>query len=102
MFVGGGRKDQKVYTFTLRKNVKWSDGTPLKAQDFVEGWKRLLTPATGAPYAYLLYDVVGAEDSAVESATVGSDFDSLDVTSMMTGLDFAAESALSVAVDALS
>ncbi len=54
--------DQKTYTFTLRKGVKWSDGTPLKAQDFVEGWKRLLTPATGAPYAYLLFDVTGAED----------------------------------------
>jgi oligopeptide transport system substrate-binding protein len=55
-------KDQKVYTFKIRKNVKWSDGTVLRAQDFVEGWKRLLTPATGAPYAYLLYDVVGAEE----------------------------------------
>ena len=55
-------KDQKVYTFTLRKGVKWSDGVPLKALDFVEGWKRLLTAATGAPYAYLLFDVVGAED----------------------------------------
>jgi len=55
-------KDQKVYTFTIRKNVKWSDGTPLKAQDFVEGWKRLLTPSTAAPYAYLLYDVVGAQE----------------------------------------
>jgi oligopeptide transport system substrate-binding protein len=54
--------DQKTYTFILRKGIKWSDGTPLKAQDFVEGWKRLLTPATGAPYAYLLFDVVGAED----------------------------------------
>ncbi len=54
-------KDQKVYTFRLRKNVKWSDGTPLSARDFVEGWKRLLTPATAAPYAYLLYDVAGAE-----------------------------------------
>jgi oligopeptide transport system substrate-binding protein len=55
-------KDQKTYTFTIRKNVKWSDGVALKAQDFVEGWKRLLTPSTGAPYAYLLYDVVGAQD----------------------------------------
>jgi oligopeptide transport system substrate-binding protein len=55
-------KDQKSYTFILRKGVKWSDGVALKAQDFVEGWKRLLTPATAAPYAYLLYDVVGAED----------------------------------------
>lgn len=54
-------KDQKTYTFHLRKGVKWSDGVALKAQDFVEGWKRLLTPATAAPYAYLLYDVMGAE-----------------------------------------
>lgn len=54
-------KDQKTYTFRIRKNVKWSDGVPLRAQDFVEGWKRLLTPATAAPYAYLLFDVEGAE-----------------------------------------
>jgi oligopeptide transport system substrate-binding protein len=67
--------DQKTYTFTLRKGVKWSDGTPLKAQDFVEGFKRLLDPATAAPYAYLLYDVVGAEDfnkkKMVDFAQVG-------------------------------
>lgn len=55
-------QDQKTYTFTLRKGIKWSDGAPLKAQDFVEGWKRLLSPATGAPYAYLLFDIMGAED----------------------------------------
>ncbi len=57
----GISKDQKTYTFKIRKNILWSDGVALKAQDFVEGWKRLLTPATGAPYAYLLFDVVGAE-----------------------------------------
>ena len=55
-------KDQRSYTFVIRKGVKWSDGVPLKAQDFVDGWKRLLSPATAAPYAYLLYDVVGAEE----------------------------------------
>ena len=54
-------KDQKTYTFKIRKGIKWSDGVGLKAQDFVQAWKRLLTPATGAPYAYLLYDVTGAE-----------------------------------------
>jgi oligopeptide transport system substrate-binding protein len=62
-------KDQKTYTFTLRKNVKWSDGTPLKAQDFVESWKRLLTPAFAAPYAYLLYDIVGAEEFNKKQST---------------------------------
>jgi oligopeptide transport system substrate-binding protein len=55
-------KDQKTYTFEIRKGVKWSDGVLLKAQDFVNAWKRLLNPATAAPYAYLLYDVVGAKD----------------------------------------
>ncbi len=55
-------KDQKVYTFFIRKNAMWSDGVPLKARDFVEGWKRLLTASTAAPYAYLLFDVVGAEE----------------------------------------
>ena len=55
-------KDQKTYTFRLRKSVKWSDGVSLKAQDFVEGWKRLLTAGTAAPYAYLLFDVVNAEE----------------------------------------
>ena len=70
-------KDQKTYTFTLRKNVKWSDGIPLKAQDFYEGWKRLLSPATAGPYAYLLYDVVGAEDFNKKTA---SDFSKVAIT----------------------
>ncbi len=68
-------KDQKTYTFTIRKGVKWSDGVPLKAQDFVEGWKRLLDPATAAPYAYLAFDLVGAEEfnkkKTTDFATVG-------------------------------
>lgn len=54
--------DRKVYTFKLRRDVKWSDGVPLKAQDFVFSWKRLLSPMTAAPYAYFLFDVEGAED----------------------------------------
>ena len=54
-------KDGKTYTFKLRPGVKWSDGIPLKAKDFVYSWRRLLTPATAASYAYLLYDVQGAE-----------------------------------------
>src|SRR6185437_8974521 len=51
----------KTYTFKLRPGVKWSDGVPLKASDFVYGWHRLLSPLTAAAYAYLLFDVVGAK-----------------------------------------
>jgi oligopeptide transport system substrate-binding protein len=54
--------DGKTYTFKLRKGVKWSDGVPLKAQDFYYSWKRLLSPITSASYAYILFDVEGAED----------------------------------------
>lgn len=55
-------KDQRVYTFKIRKKIKWSDGVDLKAADFFESWKRLLTPSTAAPYAYLLYGIVGGEE----------------------------------------
>ncbi|MCM2323090.1 MAG: peptide ABC transporter substrate-binding protein, partial [Oligoflexia bacterium] len=54
-------EDQRTYTFKIRKGVKWSDGVPLRAQDFVYGWKRLLSPVTAAAYAYFLYDIEGAE-----------------------------------------
>jgi oligopeptide transport system substrate-binding protein len=53
--------DGKIYTFYLRPGVKWSDGVPLRAQDFVYSWKRLLTSSTAAAYAYFLFDIVGAE-----------------------------------------
>ena len=53
--------DGRTYTFKLRPDVKWSDGVPLKAKDFVYSWKRLLSPATASAYAYFLYDIQGAE-----------------------------------------
>ena len=54
--------DRKTYTFYLRKDARWSDGVPLKAEDFVTSWKRLLDPKTGAAYAYFLFDIEGAEE----------------------------------------
>ena len=41
-----------TYTFTLREDLKWSDGTPLTAGDFVYAWRRLYDPATAADYCY--------------------------------------------------
>jgi oligopeptide transport system substrate-binding protein len=52
--------DGMTYTFHLRNDVRWTDGRPVTAQDFEYGWKRLLNPATGAEYAYFLYDLVNA------------------------------------------
>ena len=61
--------DGKVYTFTIRKGAQWSDGVAVKAPDFVYSWRRLLTPATGAPYAYFLADIEGAEAFSLRKLT---------------------------------
>ncbi|WP_267549936.1 peptide ABC transporter substrate-binding protein [Rhizobium rhizogenes] len=53
--------DQKVYTFKLRDGIKWSDGQPVTAQDFVFAFQRLMDPKTAAQYAYLQYTILNAE-----------------------------------------
>lgn len=49
-----------VYIFTLRPNLRWSNGDPLTADDFVYAWTRMLDPKVASPYAYELYPIVGA------------------------------------------
>tara|TARA_B110000438_G_scaffold78251_1_gene78439 strand:+ start:1329 stop:3128 length:1800 start_codon:yes stop_codon:yes gene_type:complete len=48
-------KDRKTYTFTLRKNAKWSNGDPVTAQDFVYSYRRMLNQELAAQYAYMLH-----------------------------------------------
>lgn len=47
-------EDGLVWRFFLRPQLKWSNGEPLTAQDFVYSWRRLLDPAQGSPSAGLL------------------------------------------------
>ncbi|HMG51706.1 MAG TPA: peptide ABC transporter substrate-binding protein, partial [Inquilinus sp.] len=54
--------DGLTYTFKLRQNGMWSDGTPVTAADFVFGWQRLVDPKIGSAYAYYLDQVVNAKD----------------------------------------
>ncbi|MEK4026383.1 peptide ABC transporter substrate-binding protein [Mammaliicoccus sciuri] len=42
-------EDGLTYTFKLR-DAKWSDDTPVTAEDFVFAWQRAIDPATGSPY----------------------------------------------------
>lgn len=55
-------EDGLTWTFKLR-DAKWSDGVPVRAQDFEYSWKRLTDPKTAAQYGdYLsLMNVVNAE-----------------------------------------
>ncbi|WP_241622789.1 oligopeptide ABC transporter substrate-binding protein OppA [Rosenbergiella australiborealis] len=48
------QKDNKIWTFHLRKDAKWSNGQPVTAQDFVYSWQRLADPKTASPYASFL------------------------------------------------
>lgn len=50
--------DGKRWTFTLRPGLTWSDGAPLTSADVVFTFRRLMTPATAAQYAQLMYPIV--------------------------------------------
>ncbi|AYN26126.1 periplasmic murein peptide-binding protein [Buttiauxella ferragutiae ATCC 51602] len=44
--------DNRTWTFTLRNDARWSDGTPVTAQDFVYSWQRLVDPKNTSPFAW--------------------------------------------------
>ena len=54
-------KDGKIWTFTLRKDDKWSNGDPVTAKDFVYSWRRTVTPSTGSQYSYLFSGIENAD-----------------------------------------
>ena len=51
-----GRK----FVYTLRNDVRWSDGITVTAADFEYAWKRILNPVNESPVGTLLYDIRGA------------------------------------------
>lgn len=53
--------DNTEYTFKLRNNAMWSDGTPVTANDFKYAWLRVLDPETASGWASYLYYIRGAE-----------------------------------------
>ena len=58
--------DGKTYKLTLRPNMKYSDGTPIKATDFTYAIKRLFKANSGGSVFY--EDIVGAKDFAEDKA----------------------------------
>src|SRR5215203_7054542 len=54
--------DGKTVTFTLRDDLKWTNGDPVTAGDFEYSWKRTISPELGADYAYQFYGIEGAQE----------------------------------------
>jgi len=68
--------DGLVYRFYLDPEGRWSDGTPVTAGDFVYAWRRMLSPALGSEYAYMLHCLAGArafnKGQTADFSTVGA------------------------------
>ena len=52
--------DGLVYTFAIRSDARWSNGSPVTADHFVLGLRRLVDPAVAGFYAQTVEDIVNA------------------------------------------
>ncbi|MEX0310311.1 MAG: peptide ABC transporter substrate-binding protein [Tateyamaria sp.] len=55
--------DNLTYTFMLRDDAKWSDGTTVTAGDFVYAWQRAVDPELASPYAWYM-ELMSIENGA--------------------------------------
>ena len=51
-----------TYTYTLRDGMKWSDGEPVTANDYVFAWQRAASTELAADYGYMFEVVDGYAD----------------------------------------
>lgn len=61
-----------TYTFKLKEDLVWSDGTPLTAYDFEFGFRRAVDPKIKSPNASRLFAITNAEQIANGSADVST------------------------------
>jgi oligopeptide transport system substrate-binding protein len=52
--------NDKGATFHLRKNAFWSDGRPVRAADFVFGWRLVVDPKNASEYAFIMNPIKNA------------------------------------------
>jgi oligopeptide transport system substrate-binding protein len=69
--------DGLTYTFHLRPTAHWSNGDRVTAADFAYSFQRILSPALGASYNYMLWPIKNAEAFAAGRL---KDFSAVGVT----------------------
>lgn len=72
------------WTFKLRSNARWSDGTAVRAQDFVRSFRRLVADGVDSSYEFLLapikhFDATNAGDRSVELGVKALDSSTLAI-----------------------
>jgi ABC-type oligopeptide transport system substrate-binding subunit len=60
------------YEFHLRHDARWSNGAPVRAQDFVNAWRRVADPKRASPVADDLRVILGAQDISAGHANPSS------------------------------
>ena len=66
--------DDLTYTFHIRKDAKWSDGSALTANDFVYAWNRLIDPNTVSDYAFLIDTAASTNTTNAKSWKAEDDY----------------------------
>lgn len=80
--------DGLTYTFHLRQDVKFQDGTLVTASDFKYSWERAANPATNSPTAATyLGDIVGVSDMLAGKATSISGVKVIDNYTLQVTID---------------
>lgn len=68
--------DFQTWTFRLRPDAAWSDGTPITSADFLYAFQRILSPELGSHYAEMLHLMQGAaafhRGETTDFSTVGA------------------------------
>lgn len=57
--------DNRVWTFYLRENARWSNGERVTASDFVRSWERTVKIGPLAPHTELLANIEGAVPESI-------------------------------------
>lgn len=72
--------DGLTYTFTLRPNQRFSDGTPVKPSDYAWSMERSLSPCVGSPvsgYLAMLKDATAFNGAPCDNGAVGGNIPTL-------------------------
>ncbi|MEQ1646872.1 MAG: ABC transporter substrate-binding protein, partial [Pyrinomonadaceae bacterium] len=67
-------ENDRVWTFTLRKSARWSNGERVTANDFVRSWKRLAAIGDKAANRFLFQNIVGMNDVRSNESESPGDF----------------------------